>query len=272
MILLPIIIDTQSMVDQYTTLTNKDINGMLDNIAKGLAASFAEQLVVNAERELHNSKRRYINSIKVVDSGKLEGTILLDYSKDKLIQMLEEGAAPFDMKEAFMKSAKVKTGKGGGKYLTIPFRQGVPGTIGESDNFAFVNMDPAAHQIAKNKPADIPVSGGGTRTAGIALNELPTYLQNKQKRPAIVDDKGNALFKEYEHKTANSQGITRYVDSATGQNSYRSFRRVSEKSDPDAFIHPGIQKYNLLQKTLGTFNTGSEMSRLIDAELAKLGL
>jgi hypothetical protein len=272
MILLPIIIDTQDMLNQYTSLSTDNINNMLDNIAKGLARSFAEQLVVNAERELHSSKRRYVNAIRVIDSGKLEGTILLDTSKDKLVQMLEDGSPPFDMKEGFLKSAKVKTGKNGGKYLTIPFRQGVPGTIGEADNFAFVNMDPEAHAIAKNKVATIPVPGGGVRTAGISLNELPAHLQVRQKRAPIKNDEGDVLFKEYEHKTANSAGITRYVDSATGQNSYRSFRRVSEKSDPSAFIHPGIQKYNLIQKTLGAFNTGSELSRLIDNELNKLGL
>lgn len=271
MIQLPIIIDTSSMLEEFTSLTSTNIENMLDNIAKGLAASFADKLIQNAEHDLKTSRRRYVNAIKVIDSGKLEGTVMLDYSKDKLVKMLEEGAEPFDMKEGFMNSPKVKIGKKGGRYLTIPFRQATPGAIGESDVFAFV-MSPEVYKVVKNKPLDIPVSGGGMRSKGISLKELPEHLQVKQKRPAIIDNKGNVKFKEYEHKSATAVGISKYQDSVTGQNTYRSFRRVSEKSDPGAFIHPGIQRHNLIQKTLGQFSTGSEMSQLIDSELSKLGL
>lgn len=271
MIQLPIIVDTQDMLNQFTSLTSTNIENMLDNIAKGLAAAFADKLTVNAEQELKSSRKRYVDNIRVIDSGKLEGTVLLDYSKDKLVQMLEEGAEPFDMKEGFLASPKVKIGKGGGKYLTIPFRQATPGAIGESDVFAF-KMSSDVYKIVKNKPLDVPVSGGGVRSKGIALSELPAHLQVRQTRKAIVNNSGNDKFKEYEHKAPISVGISKYQDSVTGQNSYRSFRRVSEKSDPSAFIHPGIQKYNLIQKTLGQFSVGSEMSQLIDHELSKLGL
>jgi hypothetical protein len=271
MILAPIVIDTQSMVSQFTELNADDINNMLDNIAKGMAASFAAQLQEMAAKELKSTRNRYLQSIKLVDSGMLEGTVLLDYSKDKMIQMLEEGAAAFDMKAGFMASAKVKIGKNGGKYLTIPLRQGTPGTIGDSGNFAFI-MPKDIYKIAKNKPLSISVSGGGSRTAGIALSEIPAQFAKPTIRPAIEDGAGKILFKEYQHKTPNAQGIVRQQDGATGQNRYTSFRRVSEKSDESAFIHPGIKAYNLIQKTLGNFNESQEMTPLIDGELSKLGL
>lgn len=264
MILTPIIVDTSDLMSQYSSLTGGDINDMLDGIAKGLANAFAQKLTMNAEQELNQTRDRYIKNIVVVDSGKLEGTVILDYSKDKLIKMLEEGASSFDMKEGFLKSSKVKIGVKGNRYLTIPYRLGVPTTLGEASNFAF-NLDPEAHKIAKNKPATIPVSTG-SRTQGISLKELPEALQIKNVRPAV---KG---FPAYQHKSPVSQGVTRYQDQATGQNSYKSFRRVSENSDEGAWIHPGIQKYNLLQKTLGQFDTATEMSSLMDNELAKLGL
>jgi hypothetical protein len=271
MILAPIVIDTQSMADQFTQLTADDINNMLDNIAKGLAASFAAQLQETAAKELKATRNRYLQSIKLVDSGMLEGTVMLDYSKDKLIQMIEEGAAAFDMKAGFMASAKVKIGKNGGKYLTIPLRQGVPGTIGDSGNFAFI-MPKEIWKIAKNKPLTIPVSGGGSRSAGISLSEIPAQFATPTLRPAIQDNAGKVLFKEYQHKTPDAQGITKYQDPTTGQNRYMAFRRVSEKSNESAFIHPGIKAYHLIQKTLGNFNEQQEMTPLIDGELTKLGL
>jgi hypothetical protein len=269
--ILPIVIDTQDLMTQFTSLDAASVNRMLDNIAKGLAASFAQKLEKNAEKELHKTRQRYIHNIKVIDSGKLEGTVMLDYSKDKLVKMIEEGAAPFDMKQYFLASPKAKIGKKGGKYLTIPYRQGVPTTIGESDNFAFI-MTKEVYAIVKKKPLEIQTPGYGMRSAGLSLKELPQHLQVRQKRAPIQDSAGNMLFKEYQHKNAINQGIAKYVDAATGQSSYRSFRRVSENSDEEAWIHPGIEKYNLVQKTLQQFDTTNTMSNLLDDELNKLGL
>lgn len=269
--ILPIIIDTNGIVDQFTSITPEQINNMLDNVAKGLAAAYAQQLEKTAQEELKQTRMRYIKSIKLIDSGKLEATVMLDYSKDKLIKMLEEGCGPFDMKQYFLASPKVKTGKNGVKYLTIPFRMATPGAVGENEAFSF-QMPSEIYNIVKNKPTTIDVPGGGSRSAGISLKEIPAEFQVKQTRASIVDNKGNELFKAYQHKSSLYEGLTKYNDNTTGQNTYRAFRRVSENSSPEAFIHPGIQRYNLMQKALGAFDTDGHVGNLIDSELSKLGL
>lgn len=266
----PIIVDTTSIMDQFGALSPESINAMLDNVAKGLAAAYANQLELQAQSDLHQTKRRYINAIKLVDSGKAEGTVMLDYSKDKLIQMIEEGAGPFDMKPYFMGSPKAKVGKNGVKYLTIPFRWGTPGIVGEADTFSGV-MPKAVYDVVKSKPTNIPVSGGGSRSVGISLKEIPAQFQMKKVRPAIAATETNQAWAAYQNKAPVSQGISKYNDPSTGQNTYRSFRRVSENSDPDAFIHPGIKAYNLMQKALGAFDTGTELGNQLDIELGKLG-
>lgn len=267
----PIIIDTSSLMEQFGALTPEVINTMLDNVAKGLAAAYAMKLEQQAQQDLHQTRRRYVNAIKLVDTGKLEGTIMLDYSKDKLIQMLEEGADPFDMKPFFMGSPKAKIGKNGGRYLTIPFRWGTPGAVGESDVFSGV-MPQAVYDVVKKAPVSIPVSGGGMRSAGLALKDIPSAFQAPKTRPAIMDQKGNTAWAAYQNKAPLYQGITKNQDPTTGQNTYRSFRRVSEKSDPDAFINPGIKAYNLMSKALGSFDTAGELGNLLDSELGKIGL
>lgn len=266
-----IIVDTASILEEYRSLTERDINVMLDNIAKGLANRFAEELINKAESELKRTRQRYIDNVRVIDTGKLEGTVVLDYSKDKLIKMIEEGASAFDMKEGFLASPKAKIGKNGGKYITIPYRQATPGAIAENNAFAF-RMSYKAYKIAKAKPLTIQVSGGGLRSAGIAYSELPAALQELQKRPAIVSPSGVKMYNEYVHRSPINQGITKYQDSVTGQNTYRSFRRVSENSDPEAFIHPGIQAHNLINKALSGFGTESNISELLDNELSRLNL
>ena len=220
---------------------------------------------------LHQSRKRYINAIKVVDSGKAEGTVMLDYSKDKLIKMLEEGCGPFDMKVGMLASPKVKTGKNGVKYLTIPFRLGTPGSVGESDVFT-TKMPAPIHDVVKKKPLTINTSGGGKRSVGLSLKEIPAEFQVKKKTKGFTNKETNKEFAAYQHKSSIFEGVHKQQDSVTQQNSYRSFRRVSENSSPEAFIHPGIERHALIQKALQNFNTDKEAMLLMDNELEKLGL
>jgi hypothetical protein len=268
--ILPIIVNTSDILTQFTSLNSNDVNVMLDNVAKGLAARYAAALEKKAGTELHQTRKRYLQNIKLVDSRKLEGTVLLDYSKDKLIKMLEEGAGPFDMKEGMLASPKVKTTKSGVRYLTIPFRFATPGALGESDVFTSRLPNPV-YQVLKNKSTDIPIAGG-SKSAGIALKEIPEQYQIKNTRKAITDTSGQELFKAYQNKNSIYEGAFKQKDGATGQNSYRSFRRVSENSDPDAFIHPGIEKHELIRKSLAEFNIAKEMESLLDEQFTKRGL
>lgn len=269
--ILPIVIDTSSLTEQYESITPEQINTMLDNIAKSLAMRFIGSLEEAAQLELNQTRRRYINNIQFIDSGRLEGTVLLDYSKDKLVQMIEEGASAFDMKQGFLSSPKVKVGKKGGRYLTIPYRWANPNAIADADVFSNILPKPV-YNVLKKKDLTIPISGGGSRSAGLSLKEIPEQFRVVKKRVQIEDNRGNLLFKEYQHKSPLSQGLIKSNDPTTGQNRYFSFRRVSDNSEEEAWIHPGIQKYNLMQKTLNAFNTASELGSLLDSELSKIGL
>lgn len=267
--LIPIVIDTVDLSRQFN-LSAAQVEGVCDNIAKTMAARYAQTLEQAAQRALHQTRQRYIRNIKVVDSGRMEGTVMLDYSKDPMVQMLEEGASPFDMKTKMLQGRKVKIGKSGGRYLTIPFRWGTPGAVGEADVFTGT-LPQAVYDAVRAMTQSIPVSGGGSRTAGLNVTSLPTPLQQVGSRKAIADSTGKVMFKEYEHKTSLFQGIVQQKDGATGQNRYFSFRRVSEKSDPDAFIHPGIEQYNLIQVALGEFDQTKELSNALDIEWQNLG-
>lgn len=269
MLNIPIVIDTQDLASKFS-LSKKQVEDVCDNVAKTLAARYATTLERAAQRALNQTRQRYIKNIRVVDTGRLQGTVMLDYSKDKLIKMIEEGANPFDMKKGFLDSAKVKVGKNGGRYLTIPFRWATPGAVGEADVFSG-SMPSEVYTAVRKMDQTIPVAGGGMRTPGLNVTTLSAPLQAVQMRKEIQDSRGKVLFKQYEHKTSIYQGITQQSDPATGQNRYFSFRRVSEKSDPDAFIHSGIEQYNLIQKALSQFDQVAEVSAALDVEWSKLG-
>ncbi len=256
----PIEINGDDIVSQFD-ISETQLNSMFDNIAKSLAMIYVANLENEAASELHSTKRRYIQNIRVIDSGRLESTVMLDYSKDKLVQMIEEGASSFDMKEKLLASPKAKTGKDGKRYITVPLRWAATDSVGESELFSG-KMPQEIYDIVRKKEVK----------KGISVSELPEKYRVNGTRPAISDSAGTVLFKEYQHKSSIYQGITKQKDTTTGQSTYFSFRRVSENSDDNAFIHPGIQGRGLMGKALSNLNIPQETSLLIDNELAKLGL
>lgn len=265
----PIVINTNDIYSQFD-INPESLIDIMDSIAKRLAVGYARQLEIEAQENLHQTRQLYIKNIRLIDTGRLEGSVMLDYSKHPLIKMIEEGASPFDIKQGLLKSPKVKIGKNGGRYITVPFRHGVPTTIGDSDVFNN-KMPEKVHDVIKSKAPSIPTSGGGSRTAGLKLSEIPTEYQTPAKRAEIKDDDGKTLFKEYEHKTSIYQGMTKQQDGVTGQNTYQSFRRVSDNSDPDSWIHGGIEQYDLMNKALANFDQVHEVSMGLDNGLALLG-
>lgn len=264
--IIPIVIDTIDLANKFS-ISRKQVDDVCDNIAKSLASKYAEKLESIANDSLNRTRKRYIENIRVVDSGRLQGTVLLDYSKDKLVRMIEEGATPFDMKKGILNGPNAKISKSGKKYNTIPFRWGTPKAIGESNVFSGI-MPRAIYNVAKKQDQIIPISGGGVRSSG--LKEIPKSFNQISSRKEIEDSSGKILFKEYKHKTSIFSGIIKQKDSSTGQNRYFSFRRVSENSEDNSFIHPGIEQYNLIQKALNNFNIQEELSKSLDEEWDKL--
>ncbi len=242
--LINVSINSQDILDQYS-ISKEEVDNVIDYTVKEITAAFASRWQETASQELKGTRDRYNQNIRVVDEGRMAGAVILDYSKDPLIKMLEEGASPFDIKKGFENSAKKHIKKDGGWYLTIPFKVGTPGV--EVTGFANV-MPSQIYNIAKEKVIS-PISN---RSQGIKKEELPTGFEIPKVRAAIVipESKG---FAEYQHKSSIFQGIYKSKDEVTGQNTYGSFRRVSDKSDPNSWIHPGIQAKNLMEKTLDRF-------------------
>lgn len=273
---IPILIDTASISEAYANLDRQGIDDICDNIAKTLAARYASQLEQEAIHALHQTRKRYIRAINVVNTGRLEGTVILDFSKDPLVRMIEEGASPWDMKDKMLMSQKAKVSKNGGRYITVPFRIGSPGAIGDSDVFSSI-MPAEVYDVAKELVAP---AGGDSRQ--LVTDDLPDKFKSPAKRAEIKDSAGKVLFKEYEHKSSIFTGVYKSNDAVTGQNTYGSFRRISEEliapngkhvgSDPDSWINKGIEQYNLVSKALSNFNQETEVQVAMNNEFARLGL
>lgn len=267
--LVPIFIDTSSLSAEFN-LTRAEVDGILDYVVKQVTAGFYREWSEQAKRNLSQTRRRYLESLVLVDEGRMRGAVVLK-EEDKLVRGIEEGMGAFDMKEGFMNSPKAhksKTRKGGW-YLTIPFRVATPEAQGDSDVFAF-KMPDEVYQVAKKMETNIPISGA-MRSKGLKLEDIPESLQVPKTRAGVSSIPTSKTFEEYKNKTSIYAGITKVQDNDTGQSRYMSFRRVSDQSDQNAFIHPGINSYNLATKAMDIFDDKTIIDRSIDSYLASLG-
>jgi len=166
--------------------------------------------------------------------------------------MIEQGASPFDIKEGFKKSTKVKytisvynkngnqIKPGGDWYLTIPFRVGTPGTSGQSGFSS--EMPQEVYNVMSKMNSD----------EGLPVSSIPSPYEVPKSRDAILNESGQILFNQYEHRNSIYEGLTKKTAQygKTTQNSYVSFRRVGANSDPLSWIHKGFKAYNLAQEAL----------------------
>lgn len=245
-------LDTSSLTQQFD-VTSSQVEDFIDAVVKDITLSYARKWEQEAKQNLRSTRSLYIQNLKIIDEGRMKGAVLLDYSKHKLVRMLEEGANAFDIKEGFAKSAKRHRKKNGGWYMFIPFRMGVPTTIGESDVFNSHSMPGAVYSEAREQKATIPTTGG-TRSPGLKLTQVPTQYQIPKSRAAVGVLETKKIYDEYTHKSSMYQGLMKKTDAVTGQNTYMTFRAVSDKSDDNSWIHTGILAYNLADKAMDTLN------------------
>jgi len=199
-----------------------------------------------AADKLNSTRTNYIEGLDILTTGKFSRQIIL---KGSLNNMVEKGTNPFDMKEHFRKSKKVKwaptTDKNGNVswrwYLTIPFRIGASGSIGENAAFSGV-MPRSIHKIMKGMPA-------GT---GLKRGQIPSPHDIPGTRKQISIPSAKIDIPPYTHKTSKYQGLQKNVGAygKGNQNTYSTFRRVGENSDPNSWIHSGIQAHNLMGDAL----------------------
>lgn len=178
-----------------------------------------------AQRKLTTTRADYIlglnsdNSVEFPDS--FSGVLTL---RGKWPNMLEEGFSAFDQKSGFGKSQRRKQKDDGGWYLTIPFRHRTPDTAGSAVG-------------GQAMPGDI-------YSQARALRGGQSLTGTEDAYPAQTSWKG------YEHKSGiyeNMSRVRKKYDKAT-QSQYMTFRRVSDKSDPDSWWHPGFQGINAVDE------------------------
>lgn len=243
----PITIDISGLQAQFGLAASK-IDMLTEVCVNAVTAAIYMNWEAIAKQKLNSTLPEYTQHLIKVDKGRFAKQIVLT---GVLPNMIEQGASPFDIKEGFKKSKKVKytipvynkkgmqVHAGGDWYLTIPFRIGVPGTLGQA-GFSGV-MPQEVYDVMSKRASGL----------GLSFQEIPSQFQAPKSREAIMNE-GQVLFGAYQHKNSIYEGVTKKQAqyNKTSQNTYGSFRRAGANSDPLSWIHKGIKPYNLAEEAV----------------------
>lgn len=258
----PIKIDLSGLKGQFG-LDDKTVDQLTETCVNKVTALIKQRWEAEAKRGLHSTLPVYLQNLNQIDKGRFNKMIILT---GELPNMIEQGASPFDMKEGFKKSKWVKytvpvynrngkqIRKGGDWYLTIPFRQGTPGIVGQA---GFANeMPQEIYAVMVHRNPGVPLTA----------REIPEPYDVPRSRAAIIDEKTNqTLYAEYQHKSSIYEGLTKYAAAyqQVVQNTYKSFRRAGENSDPLSWIHKGIKPHNFAEKAV----QGTDVEQIVENEV-----
>jgi hypothetical protein len=243
--MLPVNIDISDVIEEFSILED-EIPILKANILSKVVNTFSatwEQLI---GQRLHGTRSEYLRAIYREQPDQNTVIIGLTSRQSQLALMIEDGSAPFDEKAGFEKSDKKTMKKDGGWYLTIPLRWATPDAIGEASVFSN-KMPEEVYAVAKELPPK----------QALQVGQLPDFLQGKKIRAALPG------FAAYEHRNNLFESMTRNED-VRGRGNYMTFRRVSDKSDPAAFIHPGFTAYNLMDAALEAMDVGTVVDMATD--------
>ena len=242
-------IDFSEVIAEFG-LSAKETASLIEYSMQELAGKFYETWRNTAAQGLRSTREEYVNSLEIGGSGNVSWVKL----NGDLPNMLESGAQGWDMKPYYESNA-VHTASGGW-YATIPFRHATSQAIGE--NSVFSNVMPLA---VEKKVKEVNVLKAG---------DIPKPYDDKKTRPQVVTK--SKVFEAYVHKSSIYEGLQRAKEtySSATQSQYVTFRRVSNNSDADAWIHKGFDAKNFADKALDNFDIGLEIDAATDTFLSQL--
>lgn len=211
---------------------------MVNTIIPDIVEAVRDHIIVQAHQRLTTSEQDYVENVQPAKyhypSGRIPPganvTVATIVLTGKIPNMIEQGWPGGDMKPFLLAGRNAKMTRGGIRYNTVPFRHGVPGVTGR--NFPAMGSayrrqmgEEAAARLGKRVYKAAKKLGPGER--------LPT--------PSGLAPKLRSI-----HTTDIYAGMIREEGDARSVQ-YMTFRRVSDRSDPGKWIHPGFEGVKLFE-------------------------
>ena len=99
----------------------------------------------------------------------------------------------------------------------------------------------------------------------MSKSEIPSPYDERRTRAAIFDQNKKLLYAEYQHKSSIYEGLVKKSAAYNKviQNTYYTFRRAGENSDPLSWIHKGIKPHNFAEKAV----QGTDVEQIVENEV-----
>lgn len=246
-------IDIAPVVEEFNLLIDQSKN-LSSQILKRVIDQYMQDWERIVSQDLNQTKDEYLKAIGVDYIDDFSAVIKLDGRKSGLALKLEEGADPWDIKEDLKLGTKIKTTKDGGWYVDVPFRFATSEALGSSPVFSATM--PAAIQRIVKKQSPAPLKQG----------QIPAQYSKPGYRREITKP---VNIPRYDHKVSVYEGLRRIQ---TGQKSgkYMNYRRVSENSDDNSWIHPGLFARKFMDKTLNQLPVNDIVDNVISEFLSNI--
>lgn len=241
-------IDASNVAKAYG-LSREQYDSFRNLMVNMVATRFVRDVKSLSGRELHKTRFEYQRSISMYNDG--VGVAVVELN-GVLPNMIENGASAFDQKRGFEKSNKKKQKVGGGWYLTIPFSHATPGTTGDFSTLGD-DMPETVYEQAISLSANQGLKDDG---------DLPRLDPRKS-----VAAEGK-IFDAYMRKHSPYEGMRKVTKK--NHSSYVTFRRVSDSSDDNAWIHSGFEARKFFERAYDERRLLHEVDIARDIFISKL--
>jgi hypothetical protein len=200
----------------------------------------------------------------------------------KAVWFFELGTSPFDAKRMLDTSSKVRVSKDGKRYIRIPFENKVKDYIAggvdkdeiramAGSNFVTLNINDRRKNLI-TKYGDRLTDMGSTgikRKYFTVLNATSSKFPNKTNRPnmgfAPYTQYKAATVVDYTWQSSPYQNAIKMVDFQGKTMGMKTFRTISDKSDPNSWINPGIHASHIAEKAVEAVKPqfDAEISRVL---------
>lgn len=157
------------------------------------------------------------------------------FSTSPYAAALEYGTGDRDMKPALLASPKAHTSKSGGRYISIPFRHGVPGA--ESQPPMPVDIYRAAHALGRYAQTRDRLQG--SRVVG----GMTVAQRGWRSKLPVGGMPGSYTWRTGPYAGMVKAGMARHTQ-------YLTFRTVSSNSAPSSWWYPGFAARHVRQQAL----------------------
>jgi len=238
-------IDLSDTVSEFH-LEKQEADGLSDFILDRVVYEYMSKWENLINVGLHGTRDEYKRGMYTERPDQHSAIIGLTSRESKLAMMIEAGANSWDEKLGFEGSDKKHIKADGvGWYLTIPFRHGT--------SEAIMEMESPGSGVSI---IDLMKSG-----QTIGAGQLPEQFAEIQTHQMTMNT-GSVIT--YKHKAPIYEGMHRRDISSTineKRGGYFTFRRVSDKSDEQSWIHPGFVAHNFMDKAL----QATQIDKVVDS-------